>query len=212
MTQVSKIVDYLSRNTITENPRFNFQVPETVYNDLLQCYTYVVKSSGNAMRLTPDTERVLHSVANWLKAGKRGLLLSGNCGTGKTKMMQALTYLFSFYENERNRLRVCSATTIADLSVSKVENEINHFNMLKTAKYVGIDDLGTEPVIVKNWGTEISPVIDIIYQRYNAMKVTILSTNLNMETIRKTYGERIFDRVCEMYDRISFNFQSFRQK
>ena len=126
--------------------------------------------------------------------------------------MQALTYLFSFYENERNRLRVHSAADIADLSLSKVESEIAKYNMLKTAKYVSIDDLGTEPVSVKNWGTDTTPVIDVIYHRYNAMKVTVLSTNLNMDAIRSTYGERVFDRICEQYDRISFNFQSFRQK
>jgi DNA replication protein DnaC len=97
------------------------------------------------------------------------------------------------------------------MSVSKDEKDMNDFGMLKTAKYAGIDDLGTEPVNVKNWGTDTSPVIDVIYRRYNSMKTTVLSTNLNMEMIRKTYGERIFDRICEQYSRISFNFQSFRQ-
>jgi DNA replication protein DnaC len=106
---------------------------------------------------------------------------------------------------------VCSAASIADLSVSKIDSDINDFAMLKTAKYVGIDDLGVEPVNVKNWGTDTSPVIDIIYHRYNEMKLTVLSTNLNMDMIQKTYGQRIYDRFCEMYDIINFNFQSFRQ-
>jgi DNA replication protein DnaC len=138
-------------------------------------------------------------------------LLYGNCGTGKTKLMQALSYLFHFYENERNTLRVCSAMEITGLSLSKEETDAARFGMLKTAKYVGIDDLGTEPVNVKNWGTDKTPVIDILYHRYNNMKVTVLSTNLNMEMIRERYDEQIFDRICEQYDRISFNCPSFRQ-
>jgi hypothetical protein len=32
-----------------------------------------------------------------------------------------------------------------------------------------------------------------------------------MEGIREKYGERIYDRFCEQYDRINLNFQSFRQ-
>jgi DNA replication protein DnaC len=206
------IAEYLSRRGITASPRFNFRVPETVDSDLLQCFSHAVGLSGKTIRQTADVEKILRSASNWMKSGKRGLLLHGSCGTGKTKLMQALSHLFSYYESDRNSLRVCSATEIADLSLSKTESDAVKFSMLKTANYVGIDDVGTEPVNVKNWGTDTSPVIDVMYCRYNAMKVTVLSTNLNMEAIRKTYGERIFDRICEMYDRISFNFQSFRQQ
>ena len=208
---MTQIADYLSQNAITATPRFRFSVPETVYNDLLQCYRHVVKATGREMQLTTDTEKILRSASSWMKAGKRGLLLYGNCGTGKTKLMQALSYLFNFYENGRNTLKVNSAMTIAELSISKVENDVVRFNMCKTTNYVGIDDLGTEPVTVKNWGTDTSPIVDVIYHRYNAMKTTVLSTNLNMEMIKNTYGERIHDRICEMFDRISFNFKSFRQ-
>lgn len=165
------------------------------------------------MQITADTEKVLRSASNWIKSGKRGLLLYGNCGTGKTKLMQALSHLFVYYTG--NRIYpppVYSAAEIVRLSLSKDEKEMIRFDGLKTARYVMIDDIGTEPANVKNWGTDTSPVIDVIYSRYDAMKVTVLSTNWNMEMIGKTYGPRIYDRLCEMYDRISFNFQSFRQK
>jgi DNA replication protein DnaC len=212
MSQITKIADYLSLHAITESPRFNFQVPDTVEGDLLQCYGHAVRASGVEMQLTDDTKKVLRSVANWLRSGRRGLLLSGSCGTGKTKVIQALSYLFDFYGNGRNGLRVHSAAKIAEMCVSKAEGDASDLGMLKTAKYVGIDDVGTEPVSVKNWGTEILPVADIIYCRYNAMKVTVMSTNLGMEKIRTTYGDRIYDRICEMCEKISFNFQSFRQR
>lgn len=210
---MSQIAEYLSRQILTtENQRFNFPVPETVYDDLLQCFSHAVCVSGKKMQLIPEVEKVLRNVAAWMKSGKSGLLLCGKCGTGKTKVMQALSYLFHFYENERNTLRVHSAVSITEMSVSKEEKDVVTYGILKTSKYVGIDDLGTEPVNVKNWGTDTSPVIDVIYHRYNTMKVTVLSTNLNMERIGEKYGERISDRICEQYDRIIFNFQSFRQR
>ena len=195
------------------SPRFSFQMPATVFDDLLQCYAHFVKASEREVRITADTEKVLHSAANWLKMGKRGLLLYGNCGTGKSKMMQAMSYLIAYYSNNQlNGIKVFSESEVVKFSKSKDEKESAIFDNLRRWRYVGIDDLGTEPVTVKNWGTDTSPVIDILYKRYDAMKVTVLSTNLNMERIREIYGERIFDRICEMYDRISFNFQSFRQR
>ena len=213
MTQISRIAEYLSQNATTAIPRFSFQMPETVYDDLLQCYVYFVRASEREIQQTADIEKVLRSAANWLKTGKRGLLLYGNCGTGKTKLMQALSSLLAYYNNSHlNGLKVYSAGEVVRLSLSKDEKECTTFDYLRKWRYVGIDDLGTEPVNVKNWGTDTNPIIDIIYKRYDAMKVTVLSTNLNMDGIKNTYGERIHDRICEMYDRISFNFQSFRTK
>jgi len=202
----------LSGHAITECPRFRFNVPETVYDDLEQCYRYAVRASGAEIHMSVDTVRILRETAGWLKNGKRGLFLCGDCGTGKTKLMEALAHLFAFYECGRNKLRVISATAITDMSVSKVEKDIVALNMVKTANYVGIDDIGTEPVNVKNWGTDSSPVVDILYHRYNTMKVTVLSSNFGMDDMRNVYGERIYDRICEQYDRIVFNFQSFRQR
>ena len=201
----------MSRRAITASPRFNFSVPETVYDDLLQCYAQAVLQSDAKMRLTADTERILRMTAKWMQTGKRGLLLIGDCGTGKTKLLQAMSLLFCFYENDRNWLRVYSASDTVKLSLSKDEKDINTLSFMKTANYVGIDDVGTESANVKNYGTDLNPIADILFHRYNAMKVTVLSSNLNMEEIRIRYEERIHDRLCEMCDRIIFKFQSFRQ-
>ena len=213
---MEQIAEYLSQKVTTASPRFSIQMPETVYDDLLQCYSLFVRASEREMQLTADTKKVLQSAVNWLKAGKRGLLLYGNCGTGKSKLMQALFHLLAYYYNRAEiAKRIYKASVIAkgehEGSVEKIYRCLSD-EKFDTWRYLGIDDLGTEPVIVKKWGTETSPIIDILCERYDAMKVTVLSTNLNMENIREAYGERIFDRICEMYDRISFNFQSFRQK
>ena len=202
----------MSRNAITVSRRFQFDVPETVYDDLLQCYAHAVRGSGREMELTPDIEKVLRMVVCWMRSGKRGLLLCGSCGTGKTKIMQALTHLLTFYCQERTRVPLYSAGEIVKLSLSKDEKEMMAFEMLRAWPYLGIDDLGTEPVNVKNWGTDTNPIVDLLYKRYDKMRVTVLSTNLNVEKIGEVYGKRIFDRICESYDRISFSFQSFRQK
>ena len=74
-----------------------------------------------------------------------------------------------------------------------------------------IDDLGTEPVEVNNYGTRVTPLLDLLYTRYDAMKPTIITTNFGKNQIVETYGTRLFDRLCEMSCRINYGGnQSYR--
>jgi DNA replication protein DnaC len=73
-----------------------------------------------------------------------------------------------------------------------------------------IDDLGCEPSVVKNFGTEVTPVTDILYRRYDAMLTTIVTTNLPAKTIREVYGNRIADRFNEVFDTIGYINPSYR--
>jgi DNA replication protein DnaC len=201
----------LSANRTTARTRFEFPVPDTVDADLTACYQSVVEEFGSVFASTPDTLRVLKASANWLRAGKSGLLLTGGVGTGKTKLMMAFNYLIRYYTGDLQSLKMFSAPKICDLARSKIDTEVETASRLKTYRYVGIDDLGTEPIVIKNWGTELSPVIDALYARYDAGLATVITTNDSMDTIRSKYGERIYDRICEQYDRITFNFKSFRR-
>jgi DNA replication protein DnaC len=191
--------------------RFEFAIPDTVEADLTACYRSVVEEFGCTFTPTPDTLSVLKSTVSWMRAGKSGLLLAGGVGTGKTKLMMAMSLLIRYYTFNRQSLKVFSTTKICELATSQDDMELETAARLKTYRYAGVDDLGTEPVTVKNWGTELTPVIDVLYARYDAGLTTIITTNDSMETIRSKYGERIYDRICEQYDRITFNFKSFRQ-
>ncbi len=208
------IQDYISAIRITDNPRFNFVVPGTVVTDLTACYTAVVESRGRKFIADVNTQKVISSVANWFLRGKHGLILTGKVGTGKSVMMRAIAMLINFYSSQRTTMKIISAIDVCELARNerKTDEDIDVFNKLKTYHYVGLDDLGTEPVNVKVWGSEVSPVIDTLYSRYDNMKVTVITTNDNMDIIRKKYEDRIFDRLCEQYDRVSFDFESFRQK
>jgi DNA replication protein DnaC len=191
-------------------------IPDTVEADLAACYQSTVEGFGCNFKPTPDTARILKATANWLKKGKSGLLLTGSVGTGKTKLMQAISLLIGYYtfdetnDESRQGLKIYSAPKICELASSNEERESVITARIKTLRYVGIDDLGTEPLTVKNWGTELSPVINTLYERYDKQLVTVITTNDGLETLRKKYGERIHDRICEQYDRITFNFKSFR--
>ena len=80
-----------------------------------------------------------------------------------------------------------------------------------------IDDVGTEPVEVRVYGSVRSPFEELIEARYNAGQVTIMTSNLAIDlprddytTIASRYGERIADRFKEEAERVVFVGESFR--
>jgi DNA replication protein DnaC len=206
------IREFLSGSRTTERARFDFRVPDTVEDHLTACYRDVVERFGCTFSPTPDTRRVLKSAAQWFRTGKPGLLLTGTVGTGKSKLLMAIRTLIAYYTDNRDNMKIFSAPAICELPLSKDDDDATTFARLRTYLYLGIDDLGAEPVTVKSWGTELSPVIDVLYRRYDERMVTIITTNDSIEpTLKNKYGDRIYDRLCEQYDIIVFNFKSFRQ-
>ena len=113
----------------------------------------------------------------------------------------------SAYFDQRKTVRTVSALELADIA----KNEPERFNGIKKAELLAIDDVGTEPSVVKVWGNEISPFVDTIYYRYDRQLFTIMTSNLNVEDLANKYGERIADRFTEMFDRIPFINHSYRK-
>ena len=76
---------------------------------------------------------------------------------------------------------------------------------------LAIDDLGTEPVEVLDYGNVLYPIVDLLTRRYDRQLFTVITTNLTSEEIRAKYGERIADRLNEMMTKIVFRDSSFRR-
>ena len=85
---------------------------------------------------------------------------------------------------------------------------------MKRCKLLGIDDLGTEAIIVKSYGNEFSPLAELIAARYSSRLFTVITTNLSVvadsqgmevDELQKTYGDRIFDRLREMCNTIRYD-------
>ena len=88
----------------------------------------------------------------------------------------------------------------------------NHTKYLELVQddMLAIDDLGTEPVEVMDYGNIITPIIDLLTKRYEAQLFTILTTNLDPKDIRKRYGDRIADRLNEMMAKIVYRNPTYR--
>lgn len=88
------------------------------------------------------------------------------------------------------------------------EAEAEAVKLLNECDMLVIDDLGTEGV---NSGT-IPELFDIINTRLLANKSILISTNLDLEDINKTYSERIFSRITGNFKIYEFIGSDLRLK
>lgn len=146
-------------------------------------------------------------------------MLYGQVGTGKTIMVEAIrtlirTIYWSGLASQSQTLTVISAVELSKhYNVDKdiVNDNNNKYVQCKRSSWLAIDDLGTEPMTIKSYGNELTPIVDIIYHRYDNQMMTIITTNDNDETIQEKYGVRIADRFSEMFNRISYVGNSYRK-
>lgn len=169
---------------------------------------YKTKVEEREMKYRPDESRLmLEKVAKWITGNhKPGLLLYGTIGSGKTTIADSLLKLIIVLKPSESprRLSAMELTNIA-------KNDYEGFKEVSRAKMLFIDDLGEEPVSVKTFGNELTPIVELLYHRYEKRLFTVITTNLKEADIKSVYGERIADRVAETFDRLFFNNPSFRK-
>lgn len=199
---------------------------------LLAAYAQEVATRGMAMA-EDDTATMsnISKVSRWLTSEetKPMLLLYGGVGNGKTTMARAVARLSKTLMSsmaavadgmmdrkaseqlwlKSRAIRVPSIHTAQELA-SLASSDQQAFERTGMAGFLIIDDLGCEPYSVRNFGTEITPITDIIYRRYDGMLPTIVTTNLTKSDIRNVYGHRVADRFNEVFDTIGYNGTSYR--
>ena len=159
-------------------------------------------------------EKQLHDIADWLTtpSSRFGILLCGGCGNGKSTMIRAFQPLLNYlripkpYNDGTYGIQIVDAKYIAYLC----KNNYDAYRKLISVDMLGINDLGTEPSEVMNYGNVYTPVIDLLTKLYEDQLFTIITTNLTPQQIREHYDDRIADRLNKMMEKIVFKNGTYR--
>lgn len=180
---------------------------------LRECYINEVQRRRGRFSDDEATRKHIDKAAKWLTGDfKPGLLLCGTVGNGKSTLARAIGSLIKILYDSANSLERKGVSVVSALELAAIaKDEPARLDRLKKAELLAIDDVGTEPSIIKVWGNEISPFVDAIYYRYDNQLFTIMTSNLNTEEFAAKYGLRIADRFAEMFDIIPFENHSYRK-
>lgn len=168
-----------------------------------------------------DTKEHIKVAAEWLcdRNGKFGFMMTGLYGNGKTTLMNAMCNLINLLfdsskSSERKTVRIISAKEIAKMAIDK--DKADSFQKLFSEDLLAIDEVGEEPAEIISYGMVYTPIRDLLEERYNRQKFTIITTNLvqnekkQLFQIRDHYGERVVDRFREMMKIVPFRNSSYR--
>jgi hypothetical protein len=153
---------------------------------------------------------------------KKGLLICGGVGTGKTlsmKLFQRMTRTFGIVAT-RHIVRDFFNDKAPGTIIDKYGRESffkSGTGMLEKSKPWTwcFEDLGLESVSVKNYGNEVNPMEEILLDRYDlALSVgmkTYITTNLDVPLIEQNYGTRVRDRFRETMNVIKLTGETLRK-
>lgn len=179
---------------------------------LLQAYRRLVEKREMEFMDLPEAKltTTIKSVVGWMHRPKfrSTLFLQGTVGSGKTTILEAVR---SLYSTIGVSTVFCTAGDIEDQFQRHCFGERNDYDWYKKVGYLFIDDLGTESVQFKHFGTDHTPIQDLLAFRYKYQLTTIITTNLPKSEIWDRYGERIDDRFDEMCSIIKFSGPSYRK-
>ena len=153
----------------------------------------------------------LDFIKNFDDPKKKNLLFTGNTGLGKT-------YLTNCIANEllKNGKTVLYQTapvmldSVIDYKFGK--NNLYNYNDLLTVDLLIIDDLGTENMNNIKFSEFFNILNTRLLNQNHHITKTIISTNLSLNNLFKTYDERIFSRLVGYYDICKFFGEDLRFK
>lgn len=151
----------------------------------------------------------INDYGNWPKLGldtKRGLLLIGAPGVGKTVAMT------NFVKAQSTHMYVVTAYDI-ELGY---KNKGLDFKNTHVHGSVYVDDIGIESSQVTDFGSKYFPMQTYIFERHRQFiengYMFYGTTNLNFADMREKYGERVLDRLFEMVNFITVTGDSYRYR
>ncbi len=136
---------------------------------------------------------------------KKGLLIRGVAGVGKTHIVKCLE------DNELFPIRVLSMIEITDMVKENGEYEIS----MDGKKIIYLDDVGTEEPTVNHYGTKVSffkNFIETVYlqNQHKTFSNILISTNHSFAELETKYGFRVRSRMKDMFNVVDVTGKDMR--
>ena len=146
---------------------------------------------------------------------KKGILLAGPIGSGKTTLM----YLVNFFYPPEKQYQIKPTREIAFEFEQEGYKTINRYSKGSFRSFYNqrlpavwcFDDLGIEQS-QKHFGNECNVLAEILLSRYDLFlskgMQTHITTNLSASELESIYGNRLRSRMREMFNLIAFDKDS----
>lgn len=141
------------------------------------------------------------------------MLFYGNVGSGKTFITNCIAERLI---NEGYSVIYLTALRLFELLNGHIFRrngqpyDEDAYNSLFDCSLLIIDDLGTE--VMNSATVTAAELFQILNERDNARKPTIISSNLSLEQLKDNYSERSFSRILGGYELIRFTGEDIRLK
>ena len=180
----------------------HFKVDPVDYEIIFKLLVYFIRDRANARKYGINL--------------RKGILLSGPIGCGKTSLMNLMRfYLPPEYRHIMKSTREVSFEFIQD-GYSIIEKYAQRsFKKNGLPNSYCFDDLGVESNL-KYYGNDCNIMGEILLSRYDLSisrkLVTHCTTNLNSTEIESMYGNRIRSRMREMFNLVGFSQSSMDKR
>jgi len=200
---VAKSLDAI-RNKSTMKARANMTLPVSYE----QFCTLITAQAERIMReqgkdtpyvIDEKIDAVLRRVYGYTQVGTRkGIALVGKYGCGKTLLMRSYVGVHNTMVDVGEMMR----GQYHETSASRLFHDLQDHSRFRELSCVPmlIDELGRENVSGKHYGTEITPIIDLLFERWNFGAVTHITANKTLKTLSNDehYGPMVGSRLADM--------------
>jgi DNA replication protein DnaC len=148
---------------------------------------------------------------------KKGILLMGSVGTGKTDLFMIWQALMKNFRIAESRLIVRDYLKdgIKGLEKWSFNYQVNQHGVTRPEPFVlCIDDFGLEKEEAGNFGNKADVISELVADRYNLFRNQGIKTHAisNLaEKLKDKYDERISDRFREMFNILKLTGKSRRK-